>query len=290
MKILKATYGDFDVSDKVNSKINNGKIFLFVSNGFFGDTKPGVLKYLETEIELDGLIFSNKTLENEWFVFPRTNHDRLGIFYSNNNDEKIKPCILASLRSIEKAAKNKADIVTNMWTSYSENPFYETIAWTRTSSHLNQILQVLQCLYTAQKMFPYKYVSFLEHDVLYAEGYFDYQDFEDDVICNMNYIGMNNSGFQSLNQRDKPTSQLTMKFDYAIQHFSNLVPNALIRNAGFLEPLSYIKEWNSKYSNIHVNHGRHFTSHFNCYSKTNIIQYNDYWGDHSRYKELFFDA
>lgn len=287
MKILKATYGDFDVSDKVNSKINNGKIFLFANNSFFGDTKPGVVKYLETEIELDGLIFSNKTRENELFIFPKTKCDRLGIFYSNNNEDKIKPCILASLRSIEKAAKDKADIVTNMWYSYSENPFFETIAWTRTSSHLNQVLQVLQCLYIAQQIHNYKYVSFLEHDVLYAEGYFDYQDFEDDIISNTNYIGMNTDGFQALGQVDKPTSQLTMKFDYAIQHFSNLLPNALIRNAGLLEPQTKIGEWKAQNPNIHVNHGRHFTSHYNIYSKTDIKHFDDYWGDHSKYKELF---
>jgi hypothetical protein len=287
MNILKATYGDVDVAEKVKSKINNGKIFLFANNSFFGDTKPGVLKYLETEIELDGLIFSNKTRENELFVFPETKSERLGIFYSNNNEDKIKPCILASLRSIEKAAKGKADIVTNMWNSYSENPFFETIAWTRTSSHLNQVLQILQCLYVAQQIHNYKYVSFLEHDVLYAEGYFDYEDFDHDVICNMNYMGMNNKGFQSLSQRDKPTSQLTMKFDYAIQHFSNLIPNALIRNSGLSEPQTKIVEWQAKNSNVHVNHGRHFTSHYNVYSKTDIKHFDDYWGDYQQYLSLF---
>lgn len=35
-------------------------------------------------------------------------------------------------------------IITNVWNTFSDkNPFIETIAWTRSSSHLNQILQIL---------------------------------------------------------------------------------------------------------------------------------------------------
>lgn len=288
MKIIKATYGDVDVSSIVSSKIKNDKIKFLVGNHLFGDTKVGQIKYLETEIELDGIIFTNKTKEHNIFTFPRLSYDRLGIFYSNNNDIKIRPCILASLRSIQKAANNRADIITNMWNSEPENPFIETIAHTKISSHLNQVLQILQLLFTARNIKEYRYVSFLEHDVLYSESYFDYPDFEEDVMCNMNYIGLNINGFQKLNQRDKPTSQLVMKFDYAIQHFNNLLPNALVTNNGFLEPLSKIKEYDTLYPSVHVNHGRHFTSHFNIYSKTDIEEIHPYWGHCDQYKDLFF--
>ena len=288
MRILKATYGDIDVSEKLKTKIHNNNIFLLVNNSFFGDTKPGVVKYLETQIELDGLIFSNKVIENDFFVFPKSNRERLGIFYSNNNDDRIRPCIIESLKNISKAAKDKADIITNMWNSEKENPFFETIAWTNTTSHLNQVLQVLQCLCTAQKINNYKYVSFLEHDVLYPEGYFDYPDFDDGIICNMNYIGLVKDGFQKKSQNDKPTSQLTMLFKDALEHFLGLIPNAVIRNSGLLEPQKTIKEWNCINPAVHVNHGRHFTSHYNIYSKNDLSSFDSYWGEHIKLQGLFY--
>lgn len=288
MKIIKAIYGDVDVSNIVSSKIKNNKLYFIVSNYLFGDTKVGHEKYLETEIELNGIIFTNKTKEHNIFTFPRLTFDRLGIFYSNNNDDRIRPCILASLKSIEKAAAGKADIITNMWNSEPENPFIETIAHTKISSHLNQILQILQLLYTAKNIKNYRYVSFLEHDVLYSESYFDYPDFEENAIYNLNYIGMNVNGFQKLIQKDLATSQIIMKFDYAINHFSNILQNALITNNGNLEPRNNIKELNTMHPNVHVNHGRHFTSHFNVYSKTDIETLHPYWGDHNQYKHLFF--
>ena len=37
-----------------------------------------------------------------------------------------------------------------MWQHEPQNPFPEFIAWTHTSSHLNQLLQVMQLLYQAK--------------------------------------------------------------------------------------------------------------------------------------------
>jgi len=288
MKLIKATYGDVDVSHIVQSKINNGNIYFIVSNSLFGDTKIGTLKYLDIEVEQGGVIFKDNVVENSVFSFPRTSYDRLGIFYSCNINDKIRPCILTSLKSIQTAAQNKVDIITNMWNHEPENPFVETIAKTKTYSHLNQTLQILQLLYTAKSIKNYRYVSFLECDVLYSENYFDYPDFEENVICNMNYMGINKDGFQKLIQKDRATSQLTMKFEYAIEHFMSLLPNALVTNNGNLEPNCEMKIYESTYPNMHINHGYHFTSHYNVYSKTELEKSHPYWGDHQKYKNLFF--
>jgi hypothetical protein len=152
---------------------------------------------------------------------------------------------------------------------------------------LNQILQVLQLLYTAKQSGDYKYVSFLEHDLVYAEGYFDYPDFDEGILANMNYIGMNKEGYQPRGQNDKPTSQLTMLFEDAIKHFESLLPNALVTNSGLLEPQLKMNEWNSEHPNIHINHGSHFTSHFSIYRKDNVFNEHPYWGEHSKYLHLF---
>lgn len=281
MKIIKATYGGVDCTQQVESKINGDRLIIRSSNDIIGDTQPGVVKYLEIEIENNGIISNHRIREHELFVFPKFNHDRLGIFYSNNNLREIYPAIKASLKSILKASENKADILTSMWHHENENPFPEFIAWTHTSSHLNQLLQVMQLLYQAREIHPYKYVSFLEHDVLYPEGYFDFPEFEEGrVMTNMNYMGINAEGFQPLGQRDEPFHQMTMRFSEAIRHCEAILANALIRNSGLIEPQSLLREqWECSNPAIHINHGKHFTSHYNIYRKDTYLEHS-YWGSH----------
>lgn len=289
MKVVSAQYGIpgnyTDVTDTLASRLKNGKLHLTVNNSLAGDPAPGHVKHLSITIEDLNQVKSYKFPENTVCVLPETNCERLGIFYSNNNNQKIYPAITASLKSIEKAARSKADIITCMWNHYPGNPFTELIAWTNTSSHLNQVLQILQCLYTAAEVKNYKYVSFLEHDVLYSEYYFDYPDFDSGILANMNYIGLNRDGWQTRMRDDKPTSQLTMLFGDAIDHFSGLVRNALVRNSGLLEPQIKMEIWNSAAPNVHINHGVHFTSHYSIYS-SQTTQVDQYWGLASQYQHL----
>ena len=281
LKILKATYGEVDCTFQLQSKIINNKIIIRSNNEIIGDTKPGSIKYLEVELEYKKNIYKESIIEGNLFVFPKTNYNKLGIFYSNNNTPSIHPAICASLKSIQKASEGKADILTCMWQHEPQNPFPEFIAWTHTSSHLNQLLQVMQLLYQAKEIHNYEYVSFLEHDVLYPEGYFDFPDFEEGcVLTNMNYMGINVDGFQPLGQRDEPFHQMTMRFNEAIRHCESILSNALIRNAGLIEPQNLIrKQWNCINPSIHINHGKHFTSHFNVYTK-NTFMSHEYWGEY----------
>jgi hypothetical protein len=281
MKIIKATYGNVDCIKQVESKINGEKLIIRSSNDIIGDTQSGVVKYLELEIENEGIITTHKIKEHNLFTFPESKNNKLGIFYSNNNTSAIFPAIKESLKSIQKASENKADIITCMWQHEPENPFPEFISWIHTCSHLNQLLQIMQLLYQAKEIGNYEYVSFLEHDVLYPEGYFDFPNFDKGtVLTNMNYMGINADGFQPLGQRDEPFHQMTMRFEEAISHCESIIPNALIRNAGLIEPQNIIrKQWECKNPAIHINHGRHFTSHFNVYTK-NTFEYSNYWGHH----------
>jgi hypothetical protein len=281
LTIKNATYGGVDCTHQIQSRINGDKLIVRSNNDIIGDTQPGNVKYLEIEIEYEGIISNYKIQEHNLFVFPESKNNKLGIFYSNNNTPSIYPAIQASLKSIQKASDGKADILTCMWKHEPENPFPEFIAWTQTTSHLNQLLQVMQLLYQAKEINKYEYVSFLEHDVLYPEGYFDFPDFEKGtVITNMNYIGINADGFQPLGQRDEPFHQMTMKFEEAIKHCESILTNALIRNSGLIEPQNIIrKQWNCINPSIHINHGRHFTSHFNVYTK-NTFSHHEYWGEH----------
>lgn len=289
MKIIKATYGGKDCLDSILGKVSHERLIVKSSNNIIGDTNYGVRKFLEIDIENNNKIEHFQIEEGSWFAYPKTKTGRLGVFYSNNNNQVIRSSILASLQSIRIAAeKSGVDILTSMWISEPENPFYETISWTKHCSHLNQILQILQLLYLARKIDKYKYVSFLEHDVMYPEDYFEYANFNNEVICNMNYMGMNEDGFQPLGQKETPLHQFTMGFDFAIKHFESLLPNALVSNDGNVEPknIDYVR-WESKNPPIHINHGYHFTSHFSIYRRDATFKEHPYWGDHNKFLHLF---
>ena len=287
--VKKATYGNKDCTKEIQSFIKGESLIVRSSNSIIGDSNVGTVKYLEVEIEINGKLYKESVKEGGLLVLPKTKLDRIGIFYSNNHNSKIYPAIIASLNSIKSASEGKADIYTCMWKHEPENPFIEYIAWTQTSSHLNQLLQIMQLLYCAREVNNYKYVSFMEHDVLYGEGYFDYPEFPNgEVYTNMNYIGMNKEGYQPLGQRDEPFHQMTMRFDDAIKHCERILANALITNSGLIEPQDMKrKQWNSIHPSIHINHGYQFTSHYSIYKKIGIFTEHPYWGNHDKWKYLF---
>lgn len=287
MNITQATYGGVNCLDQIISKSKNGVLIVRASNDIIGDPLVGEIKSLV--VTIDNQVISVE--EGKLLVYPPTNNDKLGIFYSNNVNPTINPAIIASLKSIEKAAKDKADVLTCMWRHEPANPFPEYIAWTKTQSHLNQLLQVMQLLYVARDVHDYKYVSFLEHDVLYPEGYFDYPEIEPGtVITNMNYMGVCKDGFQEVPTKHEPFHQMTMRFDEAISHCESILANALITNSGLIEPQipNIIRlHWECVNPSVHINHGHHFTSHYSIYSSTELSDTNHYWGEHSKYMYLF---
>ncbi len=289
MKIIKATYGNVDCTKEIQSKIINNKLVIRSNNSIIGDPMSGVVKFLVIEGEIDGESFVEKVQEGILITLPKSKKNRLGIFYSNNNHPEIYSAIDRSLETIKIASENKADILTCVWHDIPNNPFHQIQSWYMSQSHLNQLLQIMQCLYAAQEMGEYEYVSFLEHDVIYPEGYFDYPEFEDNqVLTNMNYGGVNINGWQNRNQNDEPFHQMTMKFKDAIKHCEQILPNALRTNNGMIETQTMKRiQWNAVNQPIHINHGVHFTSHSNIYDKINVYQNHPYWGNHSDYLYLF---
>lgn len=289
MIITKATYGGVDCTDLIQSKIKGDRLILRADNNLIGDTMVGVVKYLQIEGKYETEPFSVTTREGDLLTLPQTKLNRLGIFYSNNNNPSIWPAIYKSLDTIKTASEGKADIVSCMWNPMPDNPFHQISSWYQSQSHLNQLLQIMQCLYSAKEMGEYEYVSFLEHDVMYAEGYFDYDNFESGkVLTNMNYGGINRDGWQHRGQSDEPFHQMTMRFDDAIKHCEYILPNALRTNSGMIETQTMKRiQWESPNQSIHINHGVHFTSHNSIYRKDDVYTEHPYWGNHSDYLHLF---
>jgi hypothetical protein len=286
MKIIKATYGGDDCTNVLQSKIVAGKIVVRSNNDIIGDPAIGNVKYLEVEFD-DGHV--EVVREGDTLVYPKSENKKLGIFYSNNNNHKIWPAIYKSLDTIVEASEGVADILVCTWEHMPNVPFQQLNSWYKSQSHLNQLLQIMQCLYSAKTMGEYDYVSFLEHDVMYPKGYFNYPDFDHgDILTNMNYGGVCVDGWQKRGQNDEPFHQMTMRFEDAIQHCLNILPNALVTNSGLIESQTFNrKQWHCENEAIHINHGVHFTSHNSIYRKDNLSLTHNYWGELSSYINLF---
>jgi hypothetical protein len=286
MNIAKATYGGVDCTDELQGLVVAGKLVIRANNNIIGDPAVGKTKYLEIEFG-DG--FQAKIKEGDTFVYPESKNRKLGIFYSNNNNHSIWPAIYKSLNTIKDASDGVADIIVCTWEPIPNIPFYQINSWYKSQSHLNQLLQIMQCLYTAKTMGQYEYVSFLEHDVMYPKGYFDYPDFAKGwVMTNMNYGGVCKNGWQKRNQNDEPFHQMTMRLDDAIAHCLEILPNALVTNSGMIETQNLIRaQWMSENEPVHINHGVHFTSHNSIYDKNSLTEIHPYWGNINEYKNLF---
>jgi hypothetical protein len=286
MFIIKATYGGVDCTHVLQSKLVAGKLVIRSNNDIIGDPSVGNVKYLEVEFE-DG--HKEKVREGGTLVYPKSKNRKLGIFYSNNNNHKIWPAIYKSLDTIKEASEGVADIVVCTWEPMSDVPFQQVRSWYTSQSHLNQLLQIMQCLYTAKTMGQYDYVSFLEHDVMYPKGYFDFPDFPSgQVLTNMNYGGVCKSGWQKRTQNDEPFHQMTMRFDDAIAHCLSILPNALVTNSGMIETQTLKRsQWDCPNQAVHINHGVHFTSHNSIYDKRNLTEIHPYWGNINNYENLF---
>jgi hypothetical protein len=65
LKILNAHYGNLDITDVLNSKIENGKLIIHASNFVFGDPQPGCKKVLRMRYSVDNIIKENDINEND---------------------------------------------------------------------------------------------------------------------------------------------------------------------------------------------------------------------------------
>lgn len=216
----------------------------------------------------------------------------LGCWYSNNGiNSKI---LRASLESIKKAkdAYKDANVVTCNWSHNQDNPFEEHITLYKMGVHLGIILQILRIFYEEEKKGnKYDAVSFLEHDVLYPDDYFSRvkEGFKSNplTVINLDYIGMNQTGWLDVIQRDEPMHQFSMQYSAAIRHFDLLIREAVMNGNVYLEhsKSSTIRiPFKGDKPSCHINHSKHFTNHYDCYAKDSgekVI--HPYWGDFKKY-------
>jgi hypothetical protein len=233
----------------------------------------------------------------------------LGIFCTHNN---INPELLKTvLNRIKIAQENslhcEVQIVTCSWEKIPDNPFRGLITPFRVYGHLNYLLQIRQVMATYRHN---DIICILEHDMLYPDNYFDFvcDNWSEGKygVYNMNYIGMNDTGYLKVRQRDCPMSLcsaarfyfdrfITRKIDEAMDKLSSADPSVYVEPP--IEDFKLIDYTGDKPC-IHVNMNKrgdwgsgregknhHFTNHCEvCYEEdSNGVTNDQYWG---HYKEL----
>ncbi len=233
----------------------------------------------------------------------------LGIWYSNNS-APVK-VLKASLDSIKRAADlSRADVtvVTCPWESILGNPFDEFVAPSNCRTgpgHLNIVRQQQQCVRYFEKMIRDReadVICFLEHDVLYPPDYFDrvQQTFRQHswaiVVSNLDYEGMNATGWLAVRERHEPMHQLSLRYDVAIANLERAEADCKRQGWAFLEPNhddepGRAAQWartrvKGVMPSIHINHtaGR-LTSHGETvfHPTSGGKTYHPFWGDFAQY-------
>lgn len=233
----------------------------------------------------------------------------LGIFCTHNkiNGELLKAVLNRLKIAADNATACTVEIITCSWEPIPGNPFRSVLSPFRNLGHLNYLLQIRQVLATD----PHNdIVVILEHDMLYPDDYFDVivKNWPDHKygVYNLNYIGMNDTGYLKVRQRDCPMSVcsaarfyfdkfITRKLDEALDKYSSA------NRSVFVEPPVEdfaILDYTGIKPSIHVNMNKrgnwgtgseglnhHFTNHCEvCYEQDSQGNITDkYWG---HYKEL----
>lgn len=278
LKILCATYGTLDVTSRLTELVSQGSFHFKVCNDVFGtDPNPCTLKTLKVNYRLDGIDLCVEQSENSYISLYKRNTDRVGIYYTDNSKPAIVKATLDNLLHIWN--HKNIDIVVCGFTRVPGYPFHWIDSLFKESSHPNIKLMICQCLAKAQLLGSYKFVSFLEHDVLYPLDYFDYPDIPDSYtsIMNSNYIGLTKNGFEGFSGGFNVLSQYTCHFDFAVTHFFDSFRSTIAIGDGPLEPYERVMIYQGLSPSIHINEQGSFTQHAARFDHI-YYPYSTYWG------------
>jgi hypothetical protein len=181
------------------------------------------------------------------------------------------------------------EVRTSTWEDVPSNPFRGYKTFFRLGVHFGIVIQILRAIYEEERAGEsYDAVVFLKHDVLYPHDYFDRvaAAFEGNPkapgVSNLDYIGLNHTGWVDVHTRHEPMHELSMRFGTAKDHFEAVLKKCVLEGAELLEPhdksafarLPFVGERPC----CHINHTRHFTSHYNiCESDSKALTVHPYW-------------
>jgi hypothetical protein len=205
----------------------------------------------------------------------RNNRKRLkllGVWYSNN--AAPVPLLQKSLatikRSVDETMFHDVEVVTCSWQSIPGNPFSGGTHKPSVQGHAAIIEQIRRCLLPGwingavyDDPYEWEYLVFLEHDVLYPPNYFDRignaARNEPPVVSNLDYEGLNATGWLKVKERHEPMHQLAMRRDVALANLDRAQEDCRRQGWALLEPQGDRNDWArippvGLMPSIHVNH------------------------------------
>ncbi len=279
--VRKAYWGNnivnVDVTIQVRELKENGFYFFQVNPEIFPPSGNGIEpNFLIIEFDQDGEDIGYRVYrERSWVLLPLLNTDRAAIFYTNNQT----PDYILRKSVTQLSTLNGIQIIGSVWNKILDCKIPQVHSKTTNSNHTNLVLQILQLLTILKSIGKFKWVSFLEHDLLYPQEHFYYPDERDRLILfNRNYIGVSPEGFQKCGPHAYPLHQLTMNIDYAYEHFLSLVPQSLVNPYVIVEPYdrSITQDYHSTYPPLHFNHGKNFTTHYTTFLEADLSDHPYY--------------
>lgn len=271
MIIIESFYGIGNTWIDVTNQVASLPSLFKADNDSFGDPIVGTPKELRLQVLHNGenreLIFK----EGEYVNKNLSDNRRAAIFYTNNKlpSELLKH----SLFSLERAARfsGNVDIYTCGWEEIPQNPFPFIKANMKEGGIANMYYQIAQLVNLISTTGIYDYVSMVEHDVLYAEDYFAYDDFSTQCLYNHNNISYDEKGFHELRGPAISLHHITFKMAFAKDWFMKKLFEST-RSFTIPEPIGeslYTHRKNSKPS-VHVNHGNHLSTTHSFYKEDTI--------------------
>ena len=216
----------------------------------------------------------------------------LAVWYSDNT----APTVAQSLRSVGEAASQamRHDVIVSAcpW-SEVDAPVSQTLyAGEKRRGYDTIIAQIKQAAGTE----AYDAVCFMEHDVLYPADYFDRVGDAvatgAPVVSNLDYIGLNATGWLKIRERHEPLHQLTLRWDVFKSNIARAESEAATGRPVVLEPDhdGDRSAWarlphGGPMPSVHINHtsGR-LSSHGEvCYEPIGYTLHHPYWGRATTY-------
>jgi hypothetical protein len=180
--------------------------------------------------------------------FKRKRMKILGVWYTNNAAPPglLNVSLNTILRAKNETFHHDVEITTASWETVNGNPFPCVIGKPESPpGHMSIIQSIKRCISQADSQgFEWDGICFLEHDVLYPPNYFDRMGNAladgGSIIVNLDYEGMNKTGWCRTINRHEPMHQMCMDRKTALENLDRAEKECLRNGGCLLEPDSML--------------------------------------------------
>jgi hypothetical protein len=172
----------------------------------------------------------------------------LGAWYTNNAapDRLMNASLQAIKQARDQTIHQDVLVTTASWNPVPNNPFACTVGKPDApAGHASIIASIRRCIRQADEAgYAWEALCFLEHDVLYPADYFERMGRAlaegSDIVVNLDYEGLNGSGWLRTVNRHEPMHQMCMTRETALANLER-AEDECRRNGGcLLEPDSLL--------------------------------------------------